>query len=63
MLRQPSAEHFHVIAEIVRNEVAKSRPREPDALPALRKLEMPWYRLSSERATKPKRLGAICLPE
>ena len=63
MLRQPPAEHFHVIAEIVLNDVAQSRTLEPHVLSALRELELPWDRLSSARATKPKRLGAICWPE
>ena len=35
MLRWPSAEHFHVIAEIVLNDGAASRTLEPDVLPAL----------------------------
>jgi hypothetical protein len=37
--RQPSAEHFQVIAEIVLNDVAKSRTLDADVLPALRVLE------------------------
>ena len=64
-MRQLSAGHFHVIAEIELNDVAKSQTLEPEpeVLPALRELELPWGRLSRARATKPMRLGAICLPE
>ena len=46
MLRQPSAEHFRAIAEIVLNEVARSRALEPGVLSALRELELAWDRLS-----------------
>jgi hypothetical protein len=63
MLRQPLAEHLHVIAEIVLNDGAKSRTLEPDVLPAIRASELRWDRLSSARATKLNRLGAICWPE
>ena len=64
MLRRPtSAEHFHVIARNVLHNGAKSRTPSPDVLPALRELELPWDRSSSAQATKPKRLGATCMPK
>jgi hypothetical protein len=40
--------------------VVKIRTLEPEALPTLMNLELPSDRLSSDQATKPKRLGAIC---
>ena len=59
MLRRPPlAERFHVVAEIVLNDVAKTRALEPDVAPALCELKLPQDRSSSTRATKPKRLGA-----
>jgi hypothetical protein len=56
------AEHFHVAVDIVLNDMATSRTLEPDVVPALRQFELPQARSSRARATKPKRLGAICRP-
>jgi hypothetical protein len=52
MMRQPSAEHFHVIAEGVLVDTAKSWSLERAVLPALSELEMPWDRLRSAREVR-----------
>jgi len=52
MLRQPSAEHFRVIAENVLMDTAKSWTLERDVLPALTELDLPWHRLGSARQVR-----------
>jgi ATP-dependent Lon protease len=52
LLRQPSTEHFHVIAENVLVDIAKGWSLERDVLPMLAELELPWDSLSSARQVR-----------
>jgi hypothetical protein len=52
MMRQPSAEHFHVIAEGVLVDMAKGWCLDRAVLPTLSELELPWDRLGSAREVR-----------
>jgi hypothetical protein len=62
-LRQPpSAEHFHVIAEFVLNDVARSRTLEPDVPPALQALELPWIACAARKRSSRSGLARPACP-
>ena len=51
-LRQPSVEHFGVIAENVLTDIAKSWTLDRQVLPGLTELSLPWDRLGSARQVR-----------
>lgn len=58
-LRQPSVEHFGVIAENVLADVAKSWILDRQILPALTELRLPWNRLGSARQVRKATEAAV----
>ena len=59
MLRQPSVEHFRVIAENVLVDIANSWSLDPGVFPALAELELPWDRLGSARQVRKATEAAV----
>ncbi len=59
MLRQPSVEHFRVIAENVLVDIANSWSLERGVFPALAELELPWDRLGSARQVRKATEAAV----
>ena len=58
-LRQPSAEHFGVIADNVLTDIAKSWSLDRQVLPVLAELTLPWDRLGSARQVRKAVEGAV----
>ena len=59
LLRQPSAEHFRVIAENVLADISKGWSLEREVLPSLSDIELPWDRLSSARQVRKATEAAV----
>jgi len=59
LLRQPSAEHFLVIAENVLADISKGWSLERQVLPSLSDIELPWDRLSSARQVRKATEAAV----